>query len=179
MAEQEPQDISAQTVPVTRTVVTHYYAIHGSSPTQLRTQMNQCGPIADGRENDAFTKWLVNWQVFDRDGNGCGIGGLAIHVRVDMYLPQWTDVAPPDLERRWNTYIAALTSHEDGHVAHGFGAAERVYRTLVRLPPAATCAQLNAGAAAAARVVVGSFGALDVTYDEETRHGATQGAIFP
>ncbi len=179
MAEQKAQDVSGQTVPVTRAVVTHYYAIHGSSPTQLRSQLNQCGPIADGRANDAYTKWFVNWQVFDKEGNGCAVGRVAIHVRVDMYLPQWTDASTPDLQHRWNTYIAALTNHEAGHLAHGFGAAEQVYRTLERLAPVATCAQLDAGASTAARAVLDSFSARDVTYDAQTRHGATQGAIFP
>jgi predicted secreted Zn-dependent protease len=50
---------------------------------------------------------------------------------------------------------------------------------LPALPARATCEEAEEAANMAAREVLERYRRLDVDYDGQTHHGATQGALFP
>ncbi|NCJ05509.1 DUF922 domain-containing protein [Synechococcales cyanobacterium C] len=163
---------------------TRYYAIQGSTPSQLRSQLNQLGPLdpASQRRFDGYTGWGVQWryQYLDR-GSQCHLTTPQVTAQIQMTLPQWTPPAgaSPQLVQHWQRYLAALTLHEEGHKQHGIQASHGVLRALQTLPPSPSCPQLQQAINQAATRVVAVYRDRDRQYDLETGHGRTQGAVFP
>lgn len=179
VAPQSGEDLSAQPQPVTRVLLVHEYPIEGASGAELRSSMDRCRPNVSGSDFDGYTAWFVNWKFSSVNSNGCSIQSVKVHVRVDMYLPQWLNPSGPPLVDTWNRYLAALNAHEAGHEQHGIDAADRVYQTLSALPPSSTCTEAIQAANQAGHDVVDTFAHEDATYDDQTSHGASQGAVFP
>ncbi|MDP1825862.1 MAG: DUF922 domain-containing protein [Archangium sp.] len=161
-----------------RDTLLHWYDIEGDTEAELRAQLDARGPEG----HDAYTAWHVTWKFpFLQTEEGCTTGPVTTAVRVNVTLPRWK--APADerdpLVRRWRRYLDALKEHESGHRETGFRAATDITETLPALPPKPTCEEAEEAANAAAREVLERYRAGDLTYDAETRHGATQGAVFP
>jgi predicted secreted Zn-dependent protease len=161
-----------------------YYPIAGTTASELRSQMNRFGPHDEGedRRYDARTDWRVQWSYRYGMQNGlCAMQQVNTQVGITFTLPQWksSSGAGRSLVQDWQRYMASLQLHEDGHKDHGVAAAQDVQQTLRQLPHATSCAILEANAKAAARAVIQTYNAKDLEYDHTTRHGYTQGAVFP
>ncbi len=161
----------------------HWYDVDADTEAQLRATLDTVGPTdASGERHDAYTSWYVTWRFpFSRTDEGCSTGPVTTDVRVLMTLPRWrgpADAAHP-LVKKWRGYLDALMQHESGHRDTGFRAATEITDTLAGLPPQPSCDEAEVRANAAARAVLERFREHDVAYDDETRHGATQGAVFP
>ncbi len=161
-----------------------YYPIAGTTATELRSQLNQLGPSdeTEGRRYDARTDWVVKWTYrYRQQSHACILQQAQTQVAVTFTLPQWqpTPRAARSLVQDWRRYQASLQLHEDGHKDHGVGAAQDIQQALRRLPPAAACAALETQIQTAARAIIRTYNQKDLEYDRVTRHGSTQGAIFP
>ncbi|MDX2229629.1 MAG: DUF922 domain-containing protein [Leptolyngbyaceae cyanobacterium bins.349] len=161
-----------------------YYPITGTTASELRSQMAARGPRdhQEGRSYDARVDWAVKWSYrHGRMGNQCRIRNANTRVSVTYTMPKWN--IPPGAERSliadWHRYLAALQLHEDGHKNHGVEAGQDILNALSQLPAAHTCPALEATAQATAQAVIKTYNQKDSTYDLITRHGYTQGAIFP
>lgn len=161
-----------------------YYAIAGTTAAELRSQMSRLGPIdpTEDRRYDALTEWTVQWSYrFRQTGNQCAIRSASSRVTVTLTLPKWE--TPDSIERslvaEWNHYLAALQRHEAGHQEHGIAAGKQVLQSLNHAPAYASCQALEGAVNAAAQQVIKRYNQKDVDYDYHTRHGYTQGAIFP
>src|SRR5574341_1574214 len=115
---------------------TDRYDIQGLSAAQLRTEMSARGPVgADGRRYDGYTRWYVSWRYTYRGGTDvCGIDRVTTEVRVTTMLPHWMNEARADapLREQWRRYLAALTTHEDGHAQNGLAAANEIDAAIAR-----------------------------------------------
>lgn len=164
-------------------VEVEWYDIAGVEEAALRQEMNEKGPVdPKGRRSDAYTAWRVTWNYpFAQDGSTCSTGPVLVTLKTTYTLPRWVsrDAAPVELQQRWQGYVAALLTHEAGHRQHGQGARREVEQTLSHLGPEATCEEMDARANAEGERVLDKYRALDAAYDEETKHGETQGAVFP
>ncbi|MDX2242889.1 MAG: DUF922 domain-containing Zn-dependent protease [Leptolyngbyaceae cyanobacterium bins.302] len=161
-----------------------YYPIAGTTASELRSQMAAKGPRdqLEGRRYDANVDWAVNWSFRQGMSQGqCAIRSTKTRITVTYTLPQWD--APAHAERslvaEWNQYMTALQLHEDGHKEHGVEAGRGVLQTLAHLPAASSCQELESKAQAAAQAVIKAYNQKDLEYDRTTRHGYTQGAVFP
>ncbi len=146
--------------------------------------MSRRGPIdrISGARFDANTDWSIKWNYhYSQHGNQCAVDAVYGKVDILFTLPKWNQPAQADalLISEWNDYLAALKNHENGHKAHGVAAIQGVLQTLATLPAYPSCKELEVTANAAAQKVVKSYNQQDVQYDRLTRHGLTQGAIFP
>jgi predicted secreted Zn-dependent protease len=160
-----------------------WYDVEGDTEAQLRQAMDAIGPSDQhGERHDAYTAWYVNWNFpFSETEEGCSIGPVSTSVRVVITLPRWrgfTDEAD-GLVVRWRQYLEALKEHESGHRETAFQAAYAITLRLADVPPKPTCEEAEAAANSIARQLLEQHRAHDANYDEETRHGATQGAVFP
>lgn len=168
-----------------RVSITHrHYPIRGTSATELRSQLAQQGVFepAEGRRYDAKTDWAVHWTYRTRSqSNHCTIADSGTRVEITFTYPHWNP--PPgtarSLMREWQRYLAALQLHEEGHKNHGIAAARDIAQVLTQLPAAASCNQLSAKANSLAQQVIRRYNQKDIDYDRSTRHGFTQGAVFP
>lgn len=137
-----------------------WYDIEGDTEAELRTQLDAKGPEG----HDAYTTWHVTTDV-----------------HINVTLPRWRGPVDENdaLLRRWRRYLDALKEHESGHRETGFRAATDITQTLPTLPPLPTCEGADEAANGAARAARERYRPLDTDYDGLTRHGATQGAVFP
>lgn len=160
-----------------------HYMISGSTPADLRRDMNAKGPQGtEGRRFDGYTRWHVSWRYqYQKAAGHCAIASISTHVKVTMTLPRWRneESANSSVRQQWRHYLTALEQHEQGHRRHGIDAAKEVDHAIGSMPPAANCDALGANANALGMGILRKYNQLDLDYDRDTRHGATQGARFP
>lgn len=167
--------------PQLRETVEHY-EIAGKNARQLRDAMDRFGPSANGERFDARTDWRVGSSGrFQPTDAACELAELSVVVEVTTILPRWIDEseASKRLGERWARYMAALELHEDGHKEIGVEAAKEVMERIREIPPQRTCTALQEVIELATAGVVAEYRAREVTYDRQTEHGKSQGAIFP
>ncbi len=150
------------------------YTVTGSTDTEIRQSINE---NRDG-DYDAFTSWYLSWSY---SNNACDGSGLVVLVELAYSLPEWDepDAADPVLVDEWNAYMDALHCHEYGHARFGLDAANEVYEALSAIDAGGDCGAQQAQADAAFQGILNDYIAREITYDDETNHGATMGAIFP
>jgi predicted secreted Zn-dependent protease len=155
-----------------------YYQISGTTAQQLRQQMNKLGP----RGYDAYTEWNIKWNYrYQQRNNQCRIASVVVNTTIKITLPAWRIPANASqkLKQQWNNYLNKLRLHEQGHQQHGINASNDVFKSLNNTPAYATCSQLERAANQAGYAIIKGYNQRDLVYDQETEHGATQGAVFP
>jgi predicted secreted Zn-dependent protease len=152
-----------------------YYELNGSTPDELRAQLNQLGPVdpLDGLHYDARTDWHISWTWPGYGESECDLSRATISYNTKVTVPYWQPAknTDPALIEKWNRYLNNLALHEQGHVNY-------VATNYLQVKDAiqnATC--LTAEQAAQDLLTV--FRQADAEYDEQTKHGETQGAVFP
>ena len=162
---------------------TERYAIAGSTPAELRRELNLKRPrTADGRQFDGHTHWHVSWRYrYLKSGSGCAIASVNTSLKVTITLPEWRNEREADsgTRRLWSRYLAALELHEQGHRRHGVHAANEIDHAIAAIPTAVNCDGLGVAVNALGGNILRKYNQHDVDYDRDTKHGATQGARFP
>ena len=160
-----------------------HYDISGSTPADLRREMNAKGPQgAGGKRFDGYTRWHVSWRYqYNHTAGGCAIASVTTSAKVTITLPRWTNEggAGGSTRQQWARYLAALEKHEQGHRRNGINAANEVDRAIAAVPPAANCDALGASANALGMRILQKYNQRDLDYDRDTNHGVTQGARYP
>ncbi len=161
----------------------HWYDVSGSTRPELRARLDELGPFdIDGKRHDAYTEWFVSSHLsFVEVPEGCKVAAVSTSVRVTVTLPRWeaNDESDPVLVGQWRDYLDALWVHENGHRDTGAKAAAEIEAVLPTLPARPSCADAESVAKQAASELLARHRMADRTYDEETHHGAMQGASFP
>lgn len=151
-----------------------YYDISGSSEDELRAQLNTLGPIGyDGYRGDAITDWFIRWSWPGYGTSSCDLSVADISYEIKVVFPRWipTGDASPDLITKWAAYTKLLAEHEKGHV----DSVLENFPTVVDAIKGATCETADS----VGNKFLNQIRQLDIDYDAETQHGATQGARFP
>ncbi len=155
-------------------VTMKFYDIAGSTADELRAQMSQLGPVDQfGSRNDAYTGWFVVWNWPKNPDGTCDLSQATVSAFITVTFPRWTAPpgAPPALAQRWQQYVDALATHEEGH-------ADFVDQSIPDILGALKGAACDT-AGAAGLAVLDRIRQHDLDYDNATGHGATQGAVFP
>ncbi|MBN1147206.1 MAG: DUF922 domain-containing Zn-dependent protease [Anaerolineales bacterium] len=162
---------------------TVYYRIEGDTAQELRSQMDQFGPLDEqGRRWSALTRWCIRWSYRYRRGVGrCAVGPLKVELEITYHMPQWEppDSAPDELVERWRAYLAALQVHEEGHAEIAKQAAKAVQQSMQALPVYPTCQTMERDADALGGRILEEYLRLQDEYDRQTEYGCNQGACFP
>jgi predicted secreted Zn-dependent protease len=163
---------------------TNYYQIKGGTAAQLRNEMNRVRPFdrfSNGRY-DALTRWYItgNYKYIPGDSR-CQIYQPQVFLMVKTTLPKWnpTSKANPKLVRKWRKYIKVLRLHENGHKQNGIEAARELQKSLSQIPSYSSCQSLATAVKELSQKITTKYNQKDLEYDRQTKHGATQGAIFP
>lgn len=160
-----------------------YYEVQGNSAKELRNQLNEKGPFGeDGKRADAHADWHVTWNYrYVPTREGCKFTELDTTVTGKIIMPRWSagGGASSALVSKWQRYIAALRLHENGHYSHGVSAAEEIRALAQALPSTDDCPTLVKKFDNHANTILEKYKRADIEYDADTKHGSTQGAIFP
>ena len=159
---------------------TAYYHVRGESVRELRHSMNAQRP--KNQTHDALTVWNISWTYSWRSVDG----GIILHqpkvnVSITTTLPRWTPPKDADeyLLSRWQTYIKALTVHENGHVALAVQAGRDIEQKLAALPKQTSLDALKRIVDSTGQQAIASSREREKQFDEQTQHGLKQGAQFP
>lgn len=151
-----------------------YYDVSGDNVTALRAQLDRLSPAdGSGARYDAYTTWHIAWSWPVTADGTCRLRAATVSVGITLRLPRWLPPAgaPAWLVHDWQRYVAALQTHEQGHL----DLVERSAPSVLAAIQGASCAT----AGAAAHAVSARIQQLNDAYDAATDHGATQGARFP
>jgi predicted secreted Zn-dependent protease len=159
-----------------------YYDVVGNSASELRHQMDKNGPLGEGGERfDGHTDWHVAWSYrYAPTADGCKFTEIGIKITATITLPRWAGAGTSSaLAKKWQSYNAALRVHEDGHYSHGVRAAEEIKSLGQSLRTSGGCSALAKLFDDQAASILEKYRMADAAYDADTKHGRTQGAIFP
>jgi predicted secreted Zn-dependent protease len=160
-----------------------YYDVVGDSAKELRHQLDTNGPLGeDGKRVDGHTDWHVAWTYqYAPAAGSCKLTELEITLTATIILPRWTagDETSSALVKRWQSYIAALRVHEDGHYSHGVRAAEEIKSLGQSFGISDDCSTMAKRFDDQAASILEKYSLADAAYDADTKHGRTQGATFP
>jgi hypothetical protein len=125
------------------------------------------GEVQLPRSHIATTRWQVRWEVdYWSAGASCAIKSFSTHVKVHIILPRWTGrVAGHPLTERWDSFVQAVSWHEQGHADHGILAAKAIQQRVAALAPAGSCQELETSISSAARTIIERYRKEDVEYD--------------
>jgi predicted secreted Zn-dependent protease len=159
---------------------TVFYEITGLTAKALWDSIQQHGPQQSGGRYAAHTDVQNEWRFrFAPVADACVILEATVRTRITMQLPNWKPPRKADREliQKWNSFLQALSLHEQGHADLGRDAANAIQKALMEVTTP-SCTDINAAANTAAERVDLEFGERARKYDEETQYGRTQGAYW-
>jgi len=161
------------------------YAVVGNTPQEIRRSLNANGvtdPNEPGQRFDANVVWHLSggWEG-QPTANGCELKDAAFTLKVTLNIPALT-IGPAttnELLQGWNAYVERLKLHEAGHIDTSVKQARKLRDDFGNFPPAPNCDTLDQRLQARFDQTIQTIKALDIRYDADTQHGATQGAVYP
>lgn len=178
-------DLSSSPAGLSQVVeATHYYQIYGYNAAQARQQITQCAPRLSSGNDDftGYTSYRLNWLYnYGDNGSGqCTLSNIKIGMHIGEVLPalQLSQYADSGFAAKWQAFVPALDTHEHGHIALDEQYASKILSDLQSFP-ASDCGTISQ---AATNLISSDIAVLDQansTYDAQTNHGATQGALLP
>ena len=152
-----------------------YYDVTGDTPAAIRKDMNTKRFVdpSDQKPVDSLSRWRYGWRMQRGADGQCDPSSVTVTFAAEVKLPRLTglDTLPRPVAARWQRYYAALLRHEAGHVAYAWSRHDALLAAL----KASSCETMKAVGTAE----LDKIRAHDRAYDGETRHGASQGAVFP
>lgn len=129
----------------------------------------------------ARTDWNLssNW-TWQTTASGCEVEKAQVTMLVTMTLPSLVSTnLSQDTRQRWDTFIANTITHESGHVHLAFDGARAYQHDISYLLPAMDCNLLETRLNNLFKQDYNAIDQANVDYDTQTKHGTTQGAVFP
>jgi len=178
-----PVRTAHSTIPPVVTEKYKYYEVCGGCEKELQGELTQkCIRWIDGKKYDSVTNWKLKWDYGHSDASGtCAVDSFTVTVDITFQVPKWvpTDEAPQPLVEKWNSYLEKLMIHEKGHRDRAVEAANELTRAVAALPPARTCSELDREVQILGLAQKNKLLQDQKDYDDATKHGASQGAVFP
>ncbi len=173
-----PKAISKVTVKYS---ATQYYTATGSTRDEIRASMAQAklGTFLGGHDAATTAETNINFarrQLTDK----CE----AVMTRLDLILaftyPKWTPSqgASSDLIAKWDSFLAALKIHEEGHAKIEIERANIVMQELQKIPAQSTCEAFDGVWQAKADALDQETKSIEAQYDRDTQSGKSQGVAF-
>lgn len=162
-------------------ISTNYYTVTGNSISELWEAMVQARPWTTNLQYNARTDWATYYSYTYRfAGDQFSFRNINVYTKVSVYLPRWTP--PPQVDstlvEAWAQFLKAVALHETGHISVARLATTELRRQLLAIPAQDSADELQAAADSAARRTLNNYRRMDVEYDQQTRHGITQGAVL-
>jgi len=163
---------------------TKYYNIKGNTAKELRKEIDSKGQRYPGgkKRYPAFTKWHTKWEFkYGSKNSKCYISQVTVTLTINYTYPKWINKnkASKELQKKWDTYIKNLITHEKGHAKIAQNAAAEVEKAILNTPMVNKCEDLGNNANKIGKNVIKKWTDIEIKYDKDTKHGLTQGAKFP
>lgn len=156
------------------------YDVSGNTSADIYASIRERAPV-EVRPFFARHQWGLEWEFrYGMSLGWCEIRHVELRLTSTTILPRWMpQPSPPaNLLHSWDRFMRALRKHESGHQQHAVEAARAVRKALRDLRTT-DCASISSEANSVAEKILESYVQKDQRYDVDTRHGRTQGAIWP
>lgn len=158
------------------------YRVYGNSTSEIWSQINRCSPTRSGGVFAANTSYRLDYVyrfMVGADGQ-CRIASAAVGMHTSQVFPAWSPASGTSSSTvaGWNRFIAALRTHENGHVTIDNSYAQRMYTAIMATQPNASCSALQASVNGTLASLQAQLDAANDAYDTATGHGRTQGATL-
>lgn len=158
------------------------YEFEADHPREVELNLRAFGPVAQEERfhGKHSATWSYKYEWTRPERNICKPTDLRILARSVITLPHLSNVDSVDAELRedWTSYISALREHEIGHRQiledHLIELRERLIAQ-----PTRPCAEFPGASEPIRDSARQELRARQDAYDEKTRHGRTQGAVWP
>ena len=157
-----------------------FYDVVGSTLADLQREIKENGTRwNDGRTYAAVTSWDIRYD-YDvvNEGGSCAVRSVKTEVEIVYHLPRMISSRGLDLTELWDRYMARVKVHEYGHRDLAVKAAGEINEALATLPKFKSERELEKEARRVADEKLERMTRAQVAYDEQTRHGETQGAVL-
>jgi len=161
-------------------VTVTYYLIEGRSISELREAIRKNGPKdSNGVSRYASTDWYIRWNIKPTKDSAVNPDLLTVDYQANVLLPLVTniDALSPEDTKYWNSFFHALLVHERGHIdicRTRYREVADAIKLAVKQNP--RCSPEEAEKVAQRQVAL--IHADDLIYDQDTKHGMTQGVTL-
>ncbi|TXG77552.1 MAG: DUF922 domain-containing protein [Rhodocyclaceae bacterium] len=159
-------------------LATREYAVTADPAVPLLRLLDGATPIREnGKVFHGYTRWYVKWNYRwnEAPDGSCRITRVDTSVEGTITLPKL--VGGTGAQRtRFDAYLAALRTHEEGHYAFARQAGREIDGKIAALPSMRSCRALEAEANGLGYRILDIHTAREKQYDRDTDHGRTQGA---
>ncbi len=155
----------------------NFYRVSPQSAQGLGVAITRASPIQGGYHG--LAEWNLQWNFdYQNQGGRCSIAAVRVTLQTSILMPQLNpnQTFSASITNAFDDYYDSLLHHEKGHLTHGVLAANEVVSAIKNATPAANCRTTGNNANNAANAVIQKYNRADQRYDNETNHGATQGA---
>jgi len=160
-----------------------FYEISWECDRDLQKGMRDKGCAwKDGKKYHSLTSWSLKWDYgYNQTSLSCTAESFQPVIDINIRYPKWakTGNPPAELQEKWDRFMTNLITHEEGHRDMVVEAASEAALAVMRLPPQATCADLDREVKKLCHTRMKQLDEDSKNYDAETKHGLTQGAVFP
>ena len=161
---------------------TTFYDATGTSPREwLASARRNAVTVGVRPPYLAHTAWSTRWTYPSSRAasSGCGAQNPQVALSIRFSMPRLLADSAVSTEDRmeWLRFMHSLWTHEEGHALRGVHAAAELRDSLQRIH-SESCTLLSPILSEAARRVVEKYTLLQARYDEQTQHGARQGAFI-
>jgi len=161
------------------------HQMYGSTASQLADSSRQCHLVISGDNEpyiNAYTSYWIGWHYdyqSDMDGK-CSVSNPTVLLHIKQALPAWANYTSGSnqLKTQWQAYMTAVTSHENGHVKLIQQSSAQLLQAMQNLP-STDCSQLETSVNQLGQNYLAQLAQANSSYDQQTEHGTTQGAIVP
>ena len=154
------------------TETTKYFAVSGMSVPELLDSLRR-----SHSNFDAETHWDVSVNhTWRQSGKTCRMTSVDVALKLTVLLPKLATKVPPDVQARWDKFLAGVIVHENGHVKLYKSTAEDLDRSLGAL--SRPCDIFLRDAAAVTQDGYKRMQKTNDDYDAETDHGVKQGGTL-
>lgn len=157
------------------------FDVSGATPQELDQSMLANGPLNKlyPTRRWGMCLWNIQWDIAHAfDGRECRIDKFSIKLHGVIHLPRYVNrsSASEEMKTKWDSFAAALKTHEYGHWENGIVAAHELEKRLSAIPPNKNCESLNQEITMVGEQLFEEYREIDKEYDRRTQHGVHQGA---
>jgi predicted secreted Zn-dependent protease len=173
----------ANGVQLTQRIEYKTYAVSGCNvddiSSSLRSSTNQSSA---GRYEVGVTSSTTRYSYkYQEQGGSCRLNGASITSDITVMLPELPNQQgiSADTLGRWQAFMAALRTHEQGHVDIILKSAGVIKSTFEGQTQSMPCPQLETTLKGAVQRETDVANTANEAYDNSTNHGVNQGVAFP
>lgn len=159
------------------------YAVAGCNAEDIASSLRRSTTQSSaGRYEVGVTSSTTRYSYkYEEQAGSCRLKGASITADITVMLPELPNMQgiSTDTMSRWQAFMAALRTHEQGHVDIILKSAGTIKSTFEAQTQSLPCSQLETTLKAAVQRETDVANAANESYDASTNHGVNQGVAFP